>query len=116
MVGLTGELHVLASTPRVRAVSVSVAATVRDNHVVQSSVLDWERVDLGRLAVEDARLLVANDATLEAVAESRRGASRGAGSALHLTVLTGVGGGLVVEGRTLLGANQTRAIAPRDRD
>lgn len=77
MVGLTGELHVLASAPRVRAVSVSGAATVRDNHVVQSSVLDWKRVVLGRLAIEGARLLVASDATLETVAESHRGASRG---------------------------------------
>ena len=89
---------------RVRAVSVAVAATVREGTVVQSSVLDWDQVSLTPLAVPDTALLVANDATCEALAESRRGASRGARSALHLTVLTGVGGGLVLDGAPVLGA------------
>ena len=89
---------------RVRAVSVAVAGTVREGTVVQSSVLDWDQVSLTPLAVPDTALLVANDATCEALAESRRGASRGARSALHLTVLTGVGGGLVLDGAPVLGA------------
>ena len=89
---------------RVRAVSVAVAATVREGTVVQSSVLDWDQVSLTPLAVPDTALLVANDATCEALAESRRGASRGARSALHLTVLTGVGGGLVLNGAPVFGA------------
>ena len=89
---------------RVRAVSVAAAATVREGTVVQSSVLDWDRVSLAPLAAPGADLLVANDATCEALAESRRGASRGSRSALHLTVLTGVGGGLVLDGAPVLGA------------
>ena len=89
---------------RVRAVSVAAAATVRDGSVVQSSVLDWGRVSLAPLRAPGAALLVANDATCEALAESRRGASRGARAALHLTVLTGVGGGLVLDGAPVLGA------------
>lgn len=93
-----------ARAGRVRAVSVAAAATVRDGSVVQSSVLDWDRVGLAPLRVPGAALLVANDATCEALAESRRGASRGARAALHLTVLTGVGGGLVLDGAPVLGA------------
>ena len=89
---------------RVRAVSVAAAATIRNGTVVQSSVLDWDRVSLAPLAEPGAALLVANDATCEALAESRRGASRGSRSALHLTVLTGVGGGLVLDGAPVLGA------------
>ena len=89
---------------RVRAVSVAAAATIRSGTVVQSSVLDWDRVSLAPLAEPGAALLVANDATCEALAESRRGASRGSRSALHLTVLTGVGGGLVLDGAPVLGA------------
>ena len=89
---------------RVRAVSVAAAATIRNGTVVQSSVLDWDRVSLAPLAAPGADLLVANDATCEALAESRRGASRGSRSALHLTVLTGVGGGLVLDGTPVLGA------------
>ena len=93
-----------ARAGRVRAVSVAAAATVRDGSVVQSSVLDWDRVSLTPLRVPGAALLVANDATCEALAESRRGASRGTRAALHLTVLTGVGGGLVLDGAPVLGA------------
>ena len=93
-----------ARAGRVRAVSVAAAATVRDGSVVQSSVLDWDRVSLAPLRAPGAALLVANDATCEALAESRRGASRGARAALHLTVLTGVGGGLVLDGAPVLGA------------
>ena len=89
---------------RVRAVSVAAAATIREGTVVQSSVLDWDRVSLAPLAAPGAALLVANDATCEALAESRRGASRGSRRALHLTVLTGVGGGLVLDGAPVLGA------------
>ena len=89
---------------RVRAVSVAAAATVRDGSVVQSSVLDWDRVSLAPLRAPGADLLVANDATCEALAESRRGASRGARAALHLTMLAGVGGGLVLDGAPVLGA------------
>ena len=45
-----------------------------------------------------------HDPTCEALTESRHGASRGARAALHLTVLTGVGGGLVLDGAPVLGA------------
>ncbi|WP_257210377.1 ROK family transcriptional regulator [Actinomyces ruminis] len=89
---------------RVRAVSVAVAATVRDGSIVQSSVLDWQRTSLTPLAVPGAKLFVTNDGTCEALAESRRGAGRGARSALHVTVLNGVGGGLVLNSTPVLGA------------
>jgi glucokinase len=45
-----------------------------------------------------------NDATCAALAESRYGAGRGADSVLMVTVGTGIGGGLVVDGRVLRGA------------
>ncbi|WP_214406660.1 ROK family transcriptional regulator, partial [Pseudonocardia lacus] len=82
---------------RLRAVSVSVAATVRDGHLVQASTLGWGPVDLAALAPPGQRpLLVGNDATLAGVAEARSGAAAGARAALHLTVEVGVGGTLVV--------------------
>ena len=92
-------------TERVRAVSVVAAATVRDGAIVQSSVLGWEQVSLSSLHMPGAVMRVTNDATCEALAESRRGASRGARNALHLTVLSGVGGGLVLDGEPVLGAS-----------
>ncbi|SDM88518.1 ROK family transcriptional regulator [Actinomyces ruminicola] len=89
---------------RVRAVSVAVAATVRNGSIVQSSVLNWQRTSLTPLAVPGAELFVTNDGTCEALAESRRGAARNGRSSLHVTVLNGVGGGLVLNGAPVLGA------------
>lgn len=89
---------------RVRAVSAAVAATVRDGRVLQSSVLGWDAVDLGALAVEPrVPLLAGNDATLAGIAEARHGAAAGAASALHLTIEVGVGGTLVVDGHPVGG-------------
>ena len=45
-----------------------------------------------------------NDATCAVLAESRYGAGRGADSVLVVTVGTGIGGGLVADGRVLRGA------------
>ena len=89
---------------RVRAVSVSVAATVRDGSLVQASTLGWGAVDLGALAPPGLALLIGNDATLAGVAEARSGAAAGASTALHLTVEVGIGGTLVVDGRPAAGA------------
>jgi glucokinase len=47
---------------------------------------------------------VANDATLAMLVEHRFGAARGASDAVMLTLGTGIGGGLVVGGRLVLGA------------
>jgi predicted NBD/HSP70 family sugar kinase len=90
---------------RVRAVSASVAATVRDGRLVQASTLGWGPVDLAALAPpRGLPLLVGNDATLAGVAEARSGAAAGASTALHLTVEVGIGGTLVVDGQPVSGA------------
>jgi predicted NBD/HSP70 family sugar kinase len=90
---------------RLRAVSVSAAATVRDGRLVQASTLGWGAVDLAPLAPPGGLpLLVGNDATLAGVAEARSGAAAGARAALHLIVEVGVGGTLVVDGRPVTGA------------
>lgn len=49
-------------------------------------------------------LVVENDANCAALAEHRSGAARGADHALMVTLGTGIGGGLVSEGRVLVGA------------
>jgi len=90
--------------PRLRAVSVAAAGTVRDGRLVQAATLGWGSVDLAPLAVPGAPLLVGNDATLAGVAEARTGAGTGAPTALHLLVEVGLGGTLVVDGRPQTGA------------
>lgn len=49
-------------------------------------------------------VVLENDATCACLAEHRFGAARGADSALLVTVGTGIGGGLVIGGRTVRGA------------
>ncbi len=50
-----------------------------------------------------------NDATVAALAEARCGAGRGKAGVLLVTVGTGLGGGLVINGRTVRGAHGTGA-------
>ena len=91
--------------PRVRAVGVAVAGTVRDGTVVQAATLGWDAVDLGPLAGgSEGPLVAGNDARLAGVAEARRGAAVGARASLHVTVEVGVGGALVVDGQPVTGA------------
>jgi len=65
----------------------------------------WRNVPLTRLLEEELGLSVAlgNDANLAALGEARCGAGRGAAHLVYLTVSTGVGGGMIVDGRLLLG-------------
>jgi glucokinase len=53
----------------------------------------WCRETLGKPAV------IGNDCDVAALAEARLGAGRGAGSVMYVTVGTGIGGGLVLEGK-----------------
>ncbi|MBA3286478.1 MAG: ROK family protein [Acidimicrobiia bacterium] len=89
---------------RVVAVSIAVAGTVENGHLVQASTLQWSRTDLTALARPPATpLLIGNDATLAGLAEARTGAARGAATALHVTVEVGVGGALIIDGRPAVG-------------
>lgn len=90
---------------RVRVVSVAVAGTVQDHHLVQAATLGWGSVDLGGLLRgAGLPLLIGNNATLAGVAEARGGAGASARVVLHLTVEVGIGGILVVGGDPVTGA------------
>jgi predicted NBD/HSP70 family sugar kinase len=79
--------------------------------VVFAPNLGWRDVPLAamlrdRLAVDvSLPVLVANEADLGALAEARRGAARGVDDVLYLSGEVGVGGGLLVGGRPLVGAS-----------
>lgn len=90
---------------RLRAVSVAVAGTVQNGSVVHSAALGWRAADLGGVAAScGLPLLTGNDATLAGIAEARTGAASGARTALHLTVMAGLGGALVIDGEPHTGA------------
>ena len=67
----------------------------------------WDSLPLRALLIEHlgADLVVENDANLAALAEHRVGAARGARVSLTITVGTGIGCGVIVEGRVLRGAH-----------
>ena len=66
----------------------------------------WEGIALGRLVSRRMRCVcvVDNDANVVALGEWRFGAGRGATHVVMVTLGTGVGGGLIVEGRLVRGA------------
>jgi predicted NBD/HSP70 family sugar kinase len=69
--------------------------------------LGWRDVPLGEALARsldgNLPIAVANDGDLGALAELRRGAARGADNVLFVSGEVGVGGGLIVEGRPMIG-------------
>lgn len=91
-------------------VGVAVAGVVRrtDGFVHLAPNLGWRDVPLGevvakRLGVTE-KVWMANEADLGALAEYRRGAAVGVGHLLYLAGEAGIGAGIILEGRPMLGA------------
>ena len=88
-------------------VGLGCPGTVDDEsgEVLYSCNLNWTNFDL-RGALEKRtgyRVRLANDANAAALGEALAGAAKGAQSAVILTLGTGVGGGVVLDGRMLVG-------------
>lgn len=68
----------------------------------------WEDVPLAQI-VSDAfggvAVYMENDGNLAALAEYHMGAAQGANPAIYMTVSTGIGGGVVIDGRLFTGRN-----------
>ncbi len=101
-----------ANTPKsgIRAVGVAVAGVIdtRRGLVTASPNLPgWRNVPLQSI-VQDAlgiRAYLIHDASAAALAEHRLGAGRGVSDLVYVTVGTGIGGGIILEGRLYLGAD-----------
>jgi predicted NBD/HSP70 family sugar kinase len=95
---------------RLVGVGVAVPGLVRraDGFVHVAPNLGWSDVPLGHLLTEAlgvaVRVEVANEADLGALGEHRRGAGRGAETMVFVSGDVGIGAGLVVGGRPMLGA------------
>jgi fructokinase len=85
---------------------IRVDPTAPDHgRILATAKLGWSNFDL-RGALEQALgapVAVDTDVNAAALAEQRIGAARGLSTAAYVTVGTGIGGGLAVEGRTLKG-------------
>ncbi|HEX6140623.1 MAG TPA: ROK family protein [Candidatus Limnocylindria bacterium] len=103
----------LARTPssgRLIGVGVGVVGIVRhsDGLVRLAPNLGWRDVPLGQLLANalgvSVPVLVANDADLGVLAEHRRGAATGVEDAVFVSGEVGVGGGVLLEGHPMRGA------------
>jgi predicted NBD/HSP70 family sugar kinase len=107
--GLVGDL---ASGARVVGLGVAVPGLVRraDGFVHLAPNLGWKRVALGALLAEAVGLplesvRVGNEADLGALGEHRRGAGRGYDHLVFVSGEVGIGAGLVIGGRPMLGTS-----------
>ncbi|MEA2347044.1 MAG: glucokinase [Thermoleophilaceae bacterium] len=99
----------LDAAPDAMGVGFGIPALVDSRSgVARSSVhLPLEGIDLGAIARERFGLpaVVDNDANAAMLCEHRHGAARGASHAALLTIGTGIGGGLIIDGRLYRGAD-----------
>jgi glucokinase len=109
LVAMVGTVTTLRRQGRpVAAVGVGAAGMVGvDGMVLFAPNVAWADYPLGRLLGErvDLPVVVDNDANAAAWGEYRFGAGRGATGLLMVTVGTGIGGGIVIDGELFRGAN-----------
>lgn len=108
---MVDELH--RADPSVQAIGLGVPSRIdqRAGRALKSVNIPLENVDLRDRMRERHGLPVAldNDANAAAIAEWRAGAARGARHVVMLTLGTGVGGGLILDGRPYRGATGSGA-------
>jgi len=94
---------------RVVAVGLGVPGLISNDGIIRSSVnlLPLEGINLAEVVSSDIGLPVValNDANASAIGEQRFGAGRPFASSLMLTIGTGVGAGLILDGRLWTGVD-----------
>ncbi len=106
---LTDAVHAVAGDSPIAGVGLAAAGFVEatGERVMFAPHLPWQDEPVRARLAERWQVPVAldNDANCAAIAEWEYGAARGAGSALVVTMGTGIGGGLVLDGHVVRGAN-----------
>jgi len=96
------------SRKEVTAIGVGVPAPVYQNGICGEAVnLGWQQKDVKQEleALTGRCVYVQNDANLAALGEMWKGAGTGCSNLIMVTLGTGVGGGVVMDGRLISGAN-----------
>lgn len=96
------------SREEVTAIGVGVPAPVYQNGICGEAVnLGWQQKDVKQEleALTGRCVYVQNDANLAALGEMWKGAGTGCSNLIMVTLGTGVGGGVVMDGRLISGAN-----------
>ncbi|GAA1669894.1 ROK family transcriptional regulator [Glycomyces endophyticus] len=87
------------ATDRLAVVGLATSGPIRDGRRLHISHLGWDEVDLGALVGDGwPPTVVDNDARLAGLAEARRGALRGKGTAMHFHIDFDIGGTLLLGG------------------
>lgn len=106
---LTEAVQAVADGSPIAGVGLAAAGFVEatGERVMFAPHLPWQDEPVRARLSERWQVPVAleNDATCAAIAEWEYGAARGAGSALMVTMGTGIGGGLIIDGHVVRGAN-----------
>ena len=106
---LTRAVHEVAAGGPIAGVGLAAAGFVEatGERVMFAPHLPWQDEPVRARLAERWQVPVAleNDATCAAVAEWEYGAARGVGSALVVTLGTGIGGGLVLDGHVVRGSS-----------
>jgi glucokinase len=95
---------------RVDAISVAIAGPLdplTGTIIEAPNIPGWKNFPLGEKLTErfHVPVFIGNDANLAAVGEWRYGAGQGHHDLLYLTISTGIGGGVIINDRLLLGAH-----------
>jgi len=101
--------QVMAAFPDCQCVGAGVGVPgpiIRQSIVVRCANLGWENVNVAQELESRANVpvKVANDANLAALGEQWQGAGKGCRDLVMLTVGTGIGGGIISDGRIVAGA------------
>lgn len=96
------------SKDEVQGVGVGVPGPVKSNGVVNRCVnLGWGIVNVEEelTALTGLKIKVGNDANVAALGEMWQGAAKGCRDVVMVTLGTGVGGGIIVDGKMIAGSN-----------
>ena len=98
----------LEAHPEARAAGLGIPCTIDQERGVAISAVNLPIVDVPIRDIMSERLgipvVLDNDANAAALAEHRWGAARGARNAVLLTIGTGIGGGLIIDGQVYRGS------------
>src|SRR5437660_3657522 len=105
------EIDRLRGNQRVRSIGIGAPGPIdlKRGILVNPPNLPWKNVPLAQMLIRatGAKVRLANDADMAALGEFHRGAGRGTRNMIYITWSTGVGGGLIIDGKLHRGAHGT---------
>lgn len=105
---ISGTCEELSPHTHIRGIGIaSPAASTREGIVDNPANFQWGRVDLAGLVGRyfDVPIVILNDGDAAVLGEARYGAARGMSNVLLMTLGTGLGAGILVDGRLVQGAH-----------